>query len=163
MFASLLDARNGGRFRIASTRDDCTTTQIYFPQSACLITRFMTDAGVGELIDFMPIDNPTVVTENHRICRGVRCLRGEMSFRLECEPRMDYGRQSHKLSIADNGAVFQTPEQEIVLHGAQGLERSGDGDVRLDFGLKAGEVRGFMLETAATREPQPMNRGQALG
>jgi GH15 family glucan-1,4-alpha-glucosidase len=162
IFASLLDARRGGRFRIAPTRDDCMTTQIYFPQSACLITRFMTDAGVGELVDFMPIHDPTVVTENHRICRGVRCLRGDMPFRLECEPRMDYGRQAHKLSIADNGAVFQTPDQEIVLHGAQGLERSGDGDVRLDFELKAGEVKGFILETAATREPQAMNRGEVV-
>jgi GH15 family glucan-1,4-alpha-glucosidase len=162
IFASLLDARRGGRFRIAPTRDDCTTTQIYFPQSACLITRFMTDAGVGELVDFMPVQNPTVVTENHRICRGVRCLRGEMPFRLECEPRLNYGRQSHKLSITTDGAVFQTPEQELVLHGAQGLERSGDGDVRLDFTLKAGQVRGFMLETAASRVPQAMNRGEAI-
>jgi GH15 family glucan-1,4-alpha-glucosidase len=162
IFASLLDARRGGRFRIAPTLDDCTTTQIYFPQSACLITRFMTDAGVGELVDFMPVQNPTVVTENHRICRGVRCLRGEMPFRLECEPRLDYGRQSHKLSITSDGAVFQTPEQELVLHGAQGLERSGDGDVRLDFTLEAGQVRGFMLETAASREPQAMNTGEAV-
>ncbi|TMM19634.1 MAG: glycoside hydrolase family 15 protein [Actinobacteria bacterium] len=163
MFASLLDARNGGRFRIASTRDDCTTTQIYFPQSACLITRFMTDTGVGELIDFMPIDNPTVVTENHRICRGVRCLRGEMPFRLECEPRFDYGRQSHKLSLTSEGAVFKANGRDVVLHGAAGIERSGDGDVRLDFTLEAGETRGFMLETAASTGPQAMNRGQAIG
>jgi GH15 family glucan-1,4-alpha-glucosidase len=77
VFASLLDARKGGRFRISSTGPEVATTQLYFPQSACLITRFMANAGVGELMDFMPIDNPTVATENHRICRGVRCLRGE--------------------------------------------------------------------------------------
>jgi hypothetical protein len=77
IFASLLDARKGGSFRIAPRLDDdYTTTQMYFPQSACLITRFMTDAGVGELIDFMPIDNPTITTDNHKIARGVRCLRG---------------------------------------------------------------------------------------
>jgi len=77
IFASLLDARKGGSFRIAPRLDDdYTTTQMYFPQSACLITRFMTDAGVGELIDFMPIDNPTITTCNHKIARGVRCLRG---------------------------------------------------------------------------------------
>jgi GH15 family glucan-1,4-alpha-glucosidase len=163
IFASLLDARKGGRFRISSTRDDCTTTQIYFPQSACLITRFMTDAGVGELVDFMPIDNPTVVTDNHKICRGVRCLRGEMPFRLECEPRFDFARRSHKLSLTENGAVFETNGEQVVLHGAQGLERSGDGDARLDFTLKAGEVRGFMLETGARRGPMAMGRGEAIG
>ena len=162
MFASLLDARRGGRFRIAPTLGGWTSTQIYFPQSACLITRFMTDAGIGELVDFMPIDNPTVVTENHRIVRAVRCLRGQMRFRLECEPRFDYGRQGHKLSLTSEGAVFQTNGQDVVLHGAAGLERSGDGDVRLDFTLKSGEVRGFMLETAAQRGPQPLNRGEAI-
>ena len=162
IFASLLDARKGGRFRISSTSEGCTTTQIYFPQSACLITRFMTEAGVGELLDFMPIDNPTVVTENHRIIRGVRCLRGEMPFRLECEPRFDFARQPHRLSLTSEGAVFETNGKQVVLHGAAGAERSGDGDVRLDFTLKAGEIRGFMLETGATRPPQPLNRGEAI-
>ena len=159
IFASLLDARKGGRFRVAPTGCNYATTQIYLPQSACLITRFMTDVGVGELIDFMPIDRPTVVTEHHRLARGVRCLRGQVPFRLECEPRFDYGRQSHKLSITSEGGVFVTPEQEVALHGADGLESYGDGDVRFDFTLKAGEARGFMLETAPVAGPQPMPEG----
>ena len=162
IFASLLDARRGGRFRITPRLDDCLTTQLYFPQSACLITRFMTDVGVAELVDFMPIDNPTVVTENHKVCRGVRCLRGEMPFRLECEPRFDFARQAHELSLTSEGAVFQTNGQQVVLHGAAGAERSGNGDVRLDFTLNAGEVRGFMLETGAARGPQAMNWREAI-
>ena len=162
IFASLLDARKGGRFRIAPRLDDYTTTQMYFPQSACLITRFMTDAGVGELVDFMPIDNPTVATDNHKIARGVRCLRGQMPFRLECEPRFDFARQTHELSLTSEGALFQANGQEVVLHGAAGAERSGDGDVRLDFTLQAGEVRGFMLETAPTRAPQPITPAEAI-
>ncbi len=162
IFASLLDARKGGHFRVAPRLDNYTTTQMYFPQSACLITRFMTDAGVGELVDFMPIDNPTVVTDNHKIARGVRCLRGQMPFRLECQPRFDFARQSHELSLTSEGAIFEANGQEVVLHGAAGAERSGDGDVRLDFTLQAGEVRGFMLETAPTRAPQPMNQAEAI-
>ena len=161
IFASLLDAQKGGRFRITSTRDDRTTTQIYFPQSACLITRFMTDAGVGELVDFMPVDNPTRVTDNHKIVRVVRCLRGEMPFRLECEPRFDFARTGHKLSVTSEGAVFEANGQRVVLHGAADAEASGVGDVRLDFTLKAGEIRAFMLETAARRAPQPITRGEA--
>jgi GH15 family glucan-1,4-alpha-glucosidase len=163
IFASLLDARKGGRFRIAPRLDDCTTTQMYFPQSACLITRFMTDAGVGELLDFMPIEKPTVATDNHRIIRGVRCLRGELPFRLECEPRFDFARQSHQLSLTSEGAVFQADGQDLVLHGAAGADQWGAGDVRLDFTLRAGEVRGFMLETASRRAPQQIDRAEALG
>ncbi|MGZ4531315.1 MAG: glycoside hydrolase family 15 protein [Mycobacteriaceae bacterium] len=162
IFASLLDAQKGGRFRITSTRDDRMTTQIYFPQSACLITRFMTDAAVGELVDFMPIDNPTRVTDNHKIVRVVRGLRGEMPFRLECEPRFDFARTGHKLTLTGEGAVFEADGQDVVLHGAADAEEYGDGDVRLDFTLKAGEIRAFMLETGATRAPQPTTRGEAV-
>jgi GH15 family glucan-1,4-alpha-glucosidase len=164
IFASLLDARKGGRFRVAPRLDGYTTTQMYFPHSACLVTRFMSDAGIGELVDFMPIDNPTVVTDNHKIVRGVRCLRGQLPFRLECEPRFDFARQNHKLSLTSEGAHFQANGHEVVLHGAAGAERSGDGDdVRLDFTLRAGEVRGFMLETAPRRAPQPITPEEAIG
>ncbi|WP_174372158.1 glycoside hydrolase family 15 protein [Nocardia araoensis] len=162
IFASLLDARKGGRFRITSTRDDTMTNQMYFPQSACLITRFMSDAGIAELIDFMPVDQPTRVSQNHKIVRVVRCLRGEMPFRLECEPRFDFARQLHEVSLTSEGAVFRANGQDVVLHGAAGVERARDDGVRLDFSLEAGEIRGFLLETAASRAPQPVSHGEAM-
>ncbi len=162
IFASLLDHRRGGRFRIAPTTPDYRVTQMYFPRSACLITRFMTDSGVGELVDFMPIENPDIPTNTHRLARGVRVTRGELAFRLECEPRLDYGRQRHQLSVTSEGAVFESPEQELVLHGARGLERYGDGDVRLDFTLRAGEQRVFMLETAPSSSPRAISRDEGV-
>ncbi|MBF6297940.1 glycoside hydrolase family 15 protein [Nocardia amamiensis] len=162
IFASLLDARKGGRFRITSTRDDTTTNQIYFPQSACLITRFMSEAGIAELVDFMPVDKPTSVSQNHKIVRVVRCLRGEIPFRLECEPRFDFARKLHELSLTSEGAVFRANGQDVVLHGAAGVERAGDDGVRLDFSLEAGEIRGFLLETAASRAPQPVSHGETM-
>jgi GH15 family glucan-1,4-alpha-glucosidase len=55
MFASLLDHERGGRFRISPAETGYTSKQLYFPDSAVLITRFMTAAGVGEVIDFMPV------------------------------------------------------------------------------------------------------------
>jgi hypothetical protein len=59
VFASLLDHDNGGRFRIGPEGDDYVARQLYFPDTAVLITRFMTPDGVGEVTDFMPIDDPT--------------------------------------------------------------------------------------------------------
>jgi GH15 family glucan-1,4-alpha-glucosidase len=162
VFASLLDARKGGRFRITSTRGDATTSQIYFPQSACLITRFMSDAGIAELVDFMPVENPQSARDDHRIVRVVRCLRGEMPFRLECEPRFDFARQHHKLSLTSEGAVFHANGHDVVLHGAAGAERSNDDGVRVHFSLRAGEIRGFMLETAASRAPRPLSHSEAM-
>ena len=35
---------------------DYATKQLYFPDTAILITRFLTEDGVGEVVDFMPID-----------------------------------------------------------------------------------------------------------
>ncbi len=49
VFASLLDAERGGHFKIAPDRDDYVTKQLYFPETAMLITRFMTPDGVGEV------------------------------------------------------------------------------------------------------------------
>ena len=54
VFASLLDADKGGYFRIAP-ENECVTRQLYFPDTAVLITRFMSADGVGEIYDFMPI------------------------------------------------------------------------------------------------------------
>ena len=55
VFGSLLDADKGGYFRIAPDRDDYVSRQLYFPDTAILITRFMTPDGVGEVTDFMPV------------------------------------------------------------------------------------------------------------
>src|ERR1700761_3817730 len=48
VFASLLDADHGGHFQIAPDRDDYVSKQLYFPDTAILITRFMTPGGVFE-------------------------------------------------------------------------------------------------------------------
>ena len=54
IFASLLDAERGGFYRIAPDRDDYVSRQLYLPDTAVLITRFLTPDGVGEVHDFMP-------------------------------------------------------------------------------------------------------------
>ena len=47
------------------------TKQLYFPDSAILVTRFMASDGVGEVIDFMPIDKPEAATARHWLVRAV--------------------------------------------------------------------------------------------
>jgi hypothetical protein len=42
---------------------------------------------VGEVMDFMPIEEPERATANHRLIRIMRVVRGQMRFVLECEPR----------------------------------------------------------------------------
>src|SRR5215813_4841237 len=55
VFASLLDEERGGRFELAATFDDPTHRQLYLPDTAVLLTRFLHDDGVAEVSDFMPV------------------------------------------------------------------------------------------------------------
>jgi GH15 family glucan-1,4-alpha-glucosidase len=155
VFAALLDRTKGGSFRIAPEGHDYVTKQLYFPDSAVLITRFMAADGVGEVIDFMPIDHPEQVTAHHQIYRLVRAVRGTMRFTLECAPRFDYGRQPHELTLVERGATFRTSALTLTLHASMPLERH-DQDVRATFTLEVGKPAAVMLESAAEREPGPI-------
>ena len=148
VFASLLDQERGGRFRIAPSNEEYLTKQLYFPDTAILITRFMTPDGVGEVVDFMPIATPERVTDRHRIVRLVRVVRGEMEFILECEPRFDYGRATHDVQPTDRGVIFRSKELELSLRGTVPLEPHG-ADARATWHARSGEVGGFILESAA--------------
>ena len=154
VFASLLDHDRGGHFRIAPEGEDHVARQLYFPDTAILITRFMTADGVGEVIDFMPVEDPERVTDRHRLVRAVRCVRGRVRFQLACAPRFDYGRLDHELELTGEGAVFRTPALTLTLHGpVGGLEPDGDG-VRAGLELEAGEVDGVVLESAVGGPPR---------
>ena len=39
-------------------------------------------------------------TDRHRLVRMVRVVRGQMRFRLDCEPRFDYGRDLPEVEIS---------------------------------------------------------------
>jgi GH15 family glucan-1,4-alpha-glucosidase len=82
IFGALLDHGRGGHFRVRPTVDVFTGKQLYFPDTAVLITRFMTEAGVGEVVDFMPVTG-TVASDRHRLVRMVRCVRGQMTFAVD--------------------------------------------------------------------------------
>src|SRR5215471_18558638 len=102
VFASLLDAARGGSFGIAPVDENVVVKQLYFPESAVLTTRFMADSGVAEVVDFMPIDRPEQFTQQHRIVRMVRGVRGEMPLEVRCEPRFNYTRDQHELEITEH-------------------------------------------------------------
>jgi GH15 family glucan-1,4-alpha-glucosidase len=163
VFGSLLDRERGGHFRIAAEGDDVVVRQLYFPDTAILVTRFMTPGGVGEVIDFMPVEDPQQASDRHRLVRVVRCVRGQLRFVFECAPRFDYGRQEHQLELTDEGAVFRTPMLQLTLHGggAGAMQRQGN-DVRGALTVRAGETGGVMLESAADGPPRTMTPEELL-
>jgi len=158
VFASLLDHDRGGHFRIGPDRDDYVSRQLYFPDTAILITRFLSPDGVGEVVDFMPVLEGEA-TDRHRLVRLMRVVRGTMRYRIEIQPRFDYGRKPHKLELYDpDGAIFLSDGLTLTLHRADmpgrslheegtSLERDGDG-LRITKTLREGEVAGVVMESA---------------
>jgi GH15 family glucan-1,4-alpha-glucosidase len=156
VFASLLAADGGGFYKIAPDRDDYVSRQLYLPDSAILVTRFMTPDGVGEVHDFMPvIEGPA--TSRHRLVRTIRVVRGTMRFAVEVQPRFDYARKPHTVEVSADGAVFRSEGLELTLHAiapeglslqdeAAGLERVGDG-LRWTRTLREGQIGGVVLES----------------
>ena len=85
VFGALLDDERGGHFRIRPAGVPYTSKQMYLPDTAVLVTRFFTDAGLGQVMDFMPPAG-TTATDNHRIVRIVQCVRGRMTFEIDVAP-----------------------------------------------------------------------------
>lgn len=94
VFAALLDDSKGGRFRISPCLGRRTTKQLYLPNTNVLLTRFLSEGGVAEITDLMPAGNSDVA---HTVLRRVKTVRGEVRFRLLCDPRFDYGRAQHEV------------------------------------------------------------------
>ena len=156
VFASLLDAERGGHFRIAPDRDDYVSRQLYLPDTAVLITRFMTPDGVGEVHDFMPVTGSTA-TDRHRLVRNIRMVRGVMRFAIEIQPRFDYGRKPHTLELSEHGGVFRSEGLELTVHGIApegstvtelGVTPVPDRDgLRWTRTFREGETGGVVLES----------------
>ncbi len=167
VFASLLDADKGGYFSIKPANEGYVTKQLYFPDTAMLITRFMTPDGVGEVLDFMPVIEGEP-TDRHRLIRHLRVARGTMKFLLEIHPRFDYGRVGHKLELTGHGAIFRADNgMQLTLHtagrersdGRATVEQSGDG-LRAAFEMREGDSgRGVVLESMGG-EPTAMTAAE---
>ena len=114
IFAAILDERKGGFFKIASLYE-AQHKQMYLPDSNVLLTRFLSPEGVGEVVDFMPIQDASRGKKVHQIVRVVRAVRGAVRFRLECQPAFDYARQPHQVTMEGRGAVFEAPGMRFSL------------------------------------------------
>ncbi|MBF9068873.1 glycoside hydrolase family 15 protein [Streptacidiphilus fuscans] len=180
VFASLLDHDRGGHFSITADvpADEVTVRQLYFPDTAIVVTRFLTAAGIGEVVDFMPLaDDPKQADEVRRLVRAVRVVRGSVPFRLECRPRFDYGRALHVAERnPDGGISFRSADADASVYlqavgalGALDLERRADGgrddsagddadheDVTATFTLTHGQFAAFLLTTGPADAEAPV-------
>jgi GH15 family glucan-1,4-alpha-glucosidase len=145
VFGAILDRRRGGYYRIAPAGDNWTPKQLYFPDTNVLITRFLTREGVGEVQDFMPVHDEPGSIFRHRLIRRVLGVRGELTFRVEVEPRFNYGRDPHTIVFHENGVVFRSEGMSLALETSAPLTLRETG-VSCEITLPAGESVTFVLE-----------------
>ena len=169
IFGSLLDHDRGGHLRTRPTADTFTRQQLYYPDTAILVTRFLTESGVGEVSDFMPIASTTLASDRHQLVRMIRCVRGEMTFAVDVAPRFDYGRESHETHISEDGVVFQGARNAMSLNLIREpdderlarVQMASTDELHAEFTLTAGQMRGFVLETGQPRPPRQIRVADA--
>src|ERR1700742_655944 len=169
VFGSLLDTEKGGYFRIHPADEGYTSRQMYLPDTAVLVTRFMSEEGVAEVIDFMPVSDQQRSTEHHRLGRIVRVGGGQMNLEFELVPAFDYGRAEHQLQLTGDGVVFRSAAGQLTVHTGKWLgpvkPQQIDGPkgpgLRAAITLKVGQIGGAVLEFGTDEGPHQVSTAEA--
>jgi GH15 family glucan-1,4-alpha-glucosidase len=143
VFAAILDAEKGGRFKISPVHRAVTHRQLYWPDTNVLVTRFLSPHGVGEIEDFMPAGIP-YDPGCHQIVRRVTVMRGAVELEAICEPAFDYARVEPRTSLSVSGALFEGAGLRLNLATRVPLQLTPRG-ARARFVLREGEKVTFIL------------------
>lgn len=146
VFAALLDKHKGGNFQIHPIHQDVKLKQLYLPDTNVLLTRFLLPEGVGELTDFMPVEELYPCKE---LIRRVTTVRGKLTFQMDCRPRFNYARTAHTAELVNTNEIIftSTAPNSIVLRLKSNVPlqlQQEDGFAR--FTLDTGEKADFLLE-----------------
>lgn len=153
VFGALLDAEKGGFFQIKPQNPSVENRkQLYLPDSNILVTRFLTDTGVGEVTDFMPIQQAAHTTDRHGIVRAVHVVNGTLSFEMRCHPAFNYARDPHTIERVAQGVLFRSVNLNLGLFSTVPLEEDGQGGAQASFTLGNDEWAYFVLTSAQVPE-----------
>jgi GH15 family glucan-1,4-alpha-glucosidase len=110
VFASLLDEGNGGSFVLRPSSDTFDLKQCYVPETNVLMTRFISDHGIAEVSDFMPI---AAESGYHGIMRHLTVMQGTIDFSLRCSPKFNYAQSTHRAEHSNGGVLFVPQSNEL--------------------------------------------------
>jgi GH15 family glucan-1,4-alpha-glucosidase len=152
VFAALLDAERGGRFRIAPTEDERLGEQRYLGATNVLETAFDTAGGRLVVVDFLPLagslDEPRASRTEPALYRLVRAEGGEVEAVIEWSPRFGYADADTQLTRTDAGWLAWAGTDALTLTGRLDdarVEDDGVGPVlRGRIRLRAGERRALV-------------------
>jgi len=155
VFAALLDDESGGRFQIQPQLKKRRVRQLYLPDTNILLTRFLSEEGVAELTDYMPIG--TDGEQPNEIIRTVSVIRGKLEFKMRCQPRLNYATCRHSVNIEDGCAMFSPASDDcpaLALYSTVPLRQESQ-DATCGFTLRAGERATFVFGGVRPQGQQP--------
>jgi GH15 family glucan-1,4-alpha-glucosidase len=146
LFCALLDHDKGGSFKIVPRFADMKMKQLYLPDTNVLLTRFLSSEGVAEITDFMPVEE---LFDGKELIRRVTTVRGAVHFVMNCSPRFNYSRDSHRAEQLSEREVIFTSEGKFpmsvrLISSVPLVIRQGD--VFAEFTLEAGRTADFLLK-----------------
>ncbi len=130
LFAALLDAEHGGRFRIRPT-GAFRTERRYLPDTNVLETVFYGPHGSVALRDVMPVraeeDKRDSFAPEHEVLRELEGLDGDVTLEIHYAPCPDYARMEPRLEARGLFGLFcRTGRGVTVLRSDVPLEMSPD-------------------------------------
>jgi len=155
VFAALLDDESGGCFQIQPQLKEKRVRQLYLPDTNILLTRFLAEEGVAELRDYMPIE--TDGEQPNEIIRTLAVIRGEVEFKMRCQPRFNYAMDRHTVSVEDQYAIFSPASDAsppMALYSTVALRQESQ-DAISEFRLRAGESVTFVFGGVRPQGQQP--------
>eukprot|EP01112_Ceratiomyxa_fruticulosa_P003072 TRINITY_DN13471_c0_g1_i1.p1 TRINITY_DN13471_c0_g1~~TRINITY_DN13471_c0_g1_i1.p1 ORF type:complete len:828 (+),score=173.71 TRINITY_DN13471_c0_g1_i1:191-2674(+) len=181
LFCAILDKDKGGFWSISPDVAHFRTKQVYWPDTNVLVTKFLNDEGVGQIIDYMPVithhPTSTKIKEyslGHKwLVRRISVARGSMNFKFVCKPSFNFALDEHKVQLlSENHALFESKDLVMMLHAQKGqlkikspsgevIEKPNDvvpqGMIFGDLNITEGENVSFIL-----REPDDNWRNENL-
>lgn len=149
VFGRILDQERGGSWRLTPTTEVTRTQQFYYPDTAVLITRFLTEDGVVEVHDFMPVLSPDDPGQRQRLVRRLSGVRGRLQLRMCLDARPDYARQSCTAERSGDGVLVTGDGVRLGLTASTDLQiehRDDNSVVTAEFALSTGDTATFQLE-----------------
>jgi len=157
VFAALLDQERGGRFTMRCA-GATHTKQMYLPDSNILLTRFLGENFVGEVVDFMVPREQGLGDQGLgdqgglQLLRIARAVRGRVALDIRCAPAFDYGRARTEVDIVEGaGAFFSSPGGQLVLRSTVPLAADGSAAVSHTVLAEGDQVAVALSRRGATR------------
>ena len=168
VFAALLDAERGGRFRIAPDGDGRLGEQRYLDATNVLQTTFDTAGGRLAIVDFLPLtgslDEPSASQTEPALYRLVRAEGGAVDAAVEWSPRFGYADAVTQLTRTDAGWLAWAGTDALTLTGEVDdarIEDDGVGPVlRGRLRLRAGESRAVVTRWGTQPPETTLDAGQ---